>query len=112
MRLLLLTILLLTAACTMTIRLDPGAVVIEPVASEDPTPTREVLSSPTPSIRLQVNAGISANIRSGPSTATGVVAIVPGGTILSQIGSQGDWHQVQLADGRTGWIFSTLVRRL
>ena len=50
------------------------------------------------------------NLRSGPGTATTVVASIPNGTVFTALGrnAEGTWLQVQNA-GHTGWISAGLV---
>lgn len=53
--------------------------------------------------------GARVNIRSGPGTTYSVITVVSAGQRLKGLGKQGDWYQVELPDGRIGWIFSSLV---
>ncbi|MGI5836455.1 MAG: Flp pilus assembly protein CpaB [Chloroflexota bacterium] len=45
-----------------------------------------------------------ANVRSGPSIDSGVIAQVEYGTQMPIIGQQADWYRVKLSDGREGYV--------
>lgn len=51
-----------------------------------------------------------ANIRSGPGTQHPVISTMPVGQTLEETGKSGDWFKVRLADGREGFVLSSLVR--
>ena len=51
-----------------------------------------------------------ANLRSGPGTATDVVATVPASTPLTAYAYAQDWMRVTMADGRIAWVHQGLVR--
>jgi len=54
--------------------------------------------------------GSRVNIRKGPGTNYAVLTILKAGEPVKALGKQGDWYQVQLQDGRVGWVYGTLVR--
>jgi uncharacterized protein YgiM (DUF1202 family) len=58
-----------------------------------------------------VIASQRVNVRSGPSTETQPVSSLAPGEEVAVLGRNGDgtWIQVQLADGRDGWISASLV---
>ena len=73
---------------------DAGAEVAtnpDPIASIPPLRLREVTAS-------------SLRMRSGPGTGNGVVGSAPRGTEVAALASDGDWVEVRLSDGRTGWM--------
>ncbi len=87
----------------------------EPVA-EEPEPevaAPEVVepaeTGPTDTLLARVN--IAANVRSGPGVAYPVIAGADPDTTVTVTGrNQGaDWLQVQLPDGKEGWIFAQLL---
>jgi SH3 domain protein len=43
-------------------------------------------------------------LRSGPGIAYRITASIQVGTMVSMLKEEGDWAQVELEDGRTGWI--------
>jgi SH3-like domain-containing protein len=51
------------------------------------------------------------NIRSGPGMSHSVVSQVRKDEVLAFIGEQGEWFQVQLSGGRTGWIHRNVASR-
>ena len=54
--------------------------------------------------------GTTVNVRSGPGTSHGILGSVRRGDRLAVLGESGNWFQVRMPDGRTGWIFNKLVR--
>lgn len=56
-----------------------------------------------------VITGKYANIRSGPSTRTSILATFKRGTRLSVLKKSGDWYQVTFSNHRLGWIAGWLV---
>jgi pilus assembly protein CpaB len=46
----------------------------------------------------------AANVRSGPSVDSSVIAQMPYGTQMPILGHQADWYRVKLADGREGYV--------
>lgn len=51
----------------------------------------------------------TSNVRSGPGTSFEVLFTLDEGTLLSGHAYENQWVRVSLADGRDGWIYSTLV---
>ncbi|GGL71124.1 SH3 domain-containing protein [Wenxinia marina] len=54
---------------------------------------------------LDTNDGF-LNLRAGPGTTYGIIERLTGGQIVDRLGSSGEWDQVRLSDGRTGWAHS------
>ena len=50
-----------------------------------------------------------ASIRSGPSTKSKILATLKKGTKVESLGKSGDWFNVKLSTGVTGWVFKSLV---
>ena len=59
--------------------------------------------------RLMV-IGNGVRIRSAGSVTAASLAMVSEGDELGKLGQRGNWFEVRLADGKTGWIWSKLVR--
>jgi hypothetical protein len=75
--------------------------------------TPEATASPTPArLTAVVNAGQRVNMRAAPSSTAQVITGVDPGTRLTLLGSSADgaWANVELADGRQGWISASLLR--
>jgi len=51
----------------------------------------------------------SATLRRSPDARSPVVARLEYGDVLRTLGRRGDWVQVRLANGRTGWVARRLV---
>jgi uncharacterized coiled-coil protein SlyX len=60
-------------------------------------------------IPLHFKVSGRANVRDGPGTTFGIAFSVEAGTILSGVSYLDEWIHVTGDDGRTGWIFRTLV---
>ena len=58
-----------------------------------------------------VQATGNVNIRSCGETTCGVVSVATQGKVYSVIGESGDWYEIQLDDGQTGYIASWLTVR-
>lgn len=81
-----------------------------PAATDTPAPT----DTPVPTVaRFTVKTDLTAanvNVRTGPSTAFGIIGTVTRGAQFDISGRNQDysWYQFSL-NGQTGWIFSNLV---
>lgn len=72
-----------------------------PVPTEDATPRVTIVSSP------------SGNMRTGDDTVYNIIMSLPTGTTARILGisNQGTgWYQVQLDDGRVGWVSPVIVQ--
>lgn len=49
------------------------------------------------------------NLRAGPGTGHAVVLRMPNGTVVNLLGTRGDWAQVRLPDGSSGWAWHPFV---
>jgi len=80
---------------------NAGAVV------ELPTPTPE----PSPAPGAAVKATLIMNVRNGPDIAYQIVGSLDDGEEAEIVGKNeaGDWWEVALADGQTGWVYARLV---
>lgn len=88
----------------------PAAQQQAPAATDTPAPT----DTPVPTVaRFTVKTDLTAtnvNVRTGPSTAFGIIGTVTRGAQFDISGRNQDysWYQFSL-NGQTGWIFSNLV---
>lgn len=86
----------------------------QPVQSSQPSPETTQPAQSSVSRQLYINAEDSVvNIRQGPGTGYPLAGKAVRGdensepmTVLSQ---DGEWYQVSLPDGRTGWVAAWLV---
>ena len=82
-----------------------------PQATDPPAPT----DTPVPTVaRFTVKTDLTAinvNVRTGPSTAFGIIGTVARGAQFDISGRnvENTWYQFCCVGGQTGWIFSSLV---
>jgi N-acetylmuramoyl-L-alanine amidase len=91
---------------------------IAPTRKWDPGPAFDMTSfrdrvfggrADTGDIRLTVNVASGLNLRSGPGTSFGVVALLADGTLVEPLATEQNWVQVTVLDSqgnpdRTGWV--------
>jgi len=82
---------------------------------EETLPTKTPIKKPAvttvPELPSQVTVIVAtANIRSGPGTNYGIVGSAKQGEKLAVLGEEGDWCNVELPDGKTGWIYKKLIK--
>ncbi|EFO81763.1 hypothetical protein OSCT_0340 [Oscillochloris trichoides DG-6] len=87
----------------------PSVTPVTPRPTRPPTPSPSSTPTATP-IPPQAEATINANLRSGPSTNTAVVAVVRKGTQVGLLERQGDWYRVRTPDGTQGWMANTVLK--
>lgn len=68
-----------------------------------------ILAAPA-SAAEAVIIGSYVNLRSGPNTTSAKISVTVQGTRFPIVGSQGDWYQLQLADGSTAWAAGWLLQ--
>ena len=68
-----------------------------------------VSSSVVGTTRHYIVKGQTVNVRSGPGTNHKLVGSVKYGEVLRTVKRQGQWVNVRLPNGRTGWVASNLV---
>ena len=84
---------------------------VAPAATDTPAPT----ATPVPNVaRFTVKTDLTAanvNVRTGPSTAFGIIGTVARGAQFDISGRnvENTWYQFCCLGGQTGWIFSALV---
>ncbi|MCE2488656.1 MAG: SH3 domain-containing protein [Anaerolineae bacterium] len=80
-------------------------------ASVTPPPSETPPPSPTPARSGLIDAVRSVNLRSGPGVSYGALAALQPGerVILLAQDEDASWQQVQLADGRVGWVAASLI---
>lgn len=50
------------------------------------------------------------NVRTGPSTSYSIIHVLWYGNNVKVIGESGDWIQIQLSDGRIGWVSRIYIK--
>ncbi len=106
------TITLVVATVTPPPTATPVVTVTTPPSpTATPEPSETPLPSATPVRSGVIDAERSVNLRAGPGVSyAAMAALQPGDevTLLAQ-DEDANWHQVQLEDGRTGWVAASLV---
>jgi hypothetical protein len=97
---------LLTRTPLPTATLTPSETPIPPTPTISPTP------SPTPPVIGIISSLQSVNVRRGPSASEVAFAALDAGTRVEVLGTnvEATWLNVQLEDGREGWVSAALVR--
>lgn len=114
-----------TATATVTATATATATVTDiPTATDVPTETDAPTATSLPTGTATTDTPADAdtfiayiigqgmiNVRSGAGTSHPVIAQVARGAAITVTGANaaGDWWQVRLDDGRTGWIFAALM---
>jgi uncharacterized protein YgiM (DUF1202 family) len=82
-----------------------------PAVTATPTPEVEVTATPAALIG-EIDADAAVNVRAEPTTTAAILIRLNPDTEVAVLGrsANGDWVQVQLADGQTGWISADFVR--
>lgn len=80
----------------------------EPPASEQTAPPPQA-KGPQGSGKTATVSGSTVNVRSGPGTDNGITGQVKQGDTLAVFGQSGDWYQVSLPGGGSGWVAGWLV---
>jgi uncharacterized protein YgiM (DUF1202 family) len=75
-----------------------GAAVVAPIAVEEKTQSELIIA-----------VGV-ANIRDAENDKSRMISRAKKGEKVVKLGSSGDWYQVRLSSGVTGWVRSDLVR--
>lgn len=89
----------------------PATATPLPSATATPEPSKTPPPSPTPARSGLIDAVRSVNLRSGPGVGYGALAALQPGerVILLAQDEDASWQQVQLADGRSGWVAASLI---
>ena len=99
-----------TATPPPTATPTPSPTLTRTPTKRPPTPTPTSTSTPRP----QVVSSATVNIRSGPGTDYSIAGELLADKALPVIGtnSQRNWWQVQMTNGRVGWIANSVVDAL
>jgi hypothetical protein len=101
---------LLLAAATPTPTASPSSTET-PTATPTPTPSVTLTVTPTTGAPMAVVELDPLNLRAGPDTVFGLVAVLREGDALTVLGKSADagWLQVRTEDGKTGWVAAAYV---
>jgi N-acetylmuramoyl-L-alanine amidase len=72
-----------------------------------------IVSLPVSAAKAESSVQVSVdklNVRSGPSLQDQVLTTLPVNSVLPVLAEQGEWLNVRLPDGRTGWVAGWLVK--
>jgi curli biogenesis system outer membrane secretion channel CsgG len=85
--------------------LSSSPVVTQQPVAVSPSATYEPFVNP----KVVELKGSKINVRTGPGKDYPLLTTVEGGLKAKAIGKQGEWYQLQLPDGRIGWVHKSLV---
>ena len=82
------------------------------VPTEEPTATPDVPPTATPDTSPKAQIGSPLNVREGPGTTYNIVGGLQEGEVMPITGKNaaGDWWQIQMDGGITGWVYGPLVQ--
>lgn len=105
-----------------SVKLMLGALVIGTIpfaghakVHAETTGTNQVQAAPVSfeSNRLDTSGTVTAsrlNVRKGPSTSYSIMHLLWNGNRVKVIGESGNWYQIRLSDGRTGWVSKNYLK--
>jgi len=99
-----------TNTATTTPTLTPTPTATRPSATA--TRTRTPQPSATPVVNATVTGNQSINVRTGDGSSFSVLTSLRPGTVVKVLGisrTHNDWFQIELEDGRKGWVSARLV---
>lgn len=79
------------------------------VEAEPEPPSEEQPASAAAAGSTRTVLGEGANVRSGPSTASGKVFALSGGAAVTVTDTERGWHRITDAKGRSGWVYGRYV---
>ena len=96
-------VLVLGAFCLIGAGCASAPPPVPPPPDPAPVVPEAVPAAPPPPVYVRVT-GSKLNVREAPATTARVLARSPRGTRLIKRGEEGDWLEVELADGTRGWV--------
>jgi len=80
-------------------------------AAVEPTPTSSGQSVAQTALNTTGIVTVSKlNMRTGPSTTYSIIHVLWQGNQVKVIGESGNWYQIKLSDGRTGWASKSYLQ--
>jgi len=87
-----------------------GGVVVAPPTGGSTTPVPVTPDSPTPVRAVYPRPERNwCNVRAQASTAAALVGQCPRGSSMTWLKTSGDWFQVRLNNGTTGWVHNSVA---
>ena len=102
-------VLLLALCFGLAVGCQTAAPPPPPAPSPEPAPAAPAAPAPPPET-VHVT-GSRLNVRAQATTSSATVGRVKRGETLTVVGRDGDWVQVRLADGTTGWVSGRYVAK-
>lgn len=91
---------MIVASIPFAISMNTQAADVSPITQQSATQSTGITALSTTGVVTANNL----NVRSGPSTSYSIIHVIWKGNKVKVIGQSGDWYQIQLSDGRTGWV--------
>jgi len=82
-------------------------------ATAAPAATQQTEAQPYYITKLSTTGIVTAsklNVRQGPSTNYSIIHVLWNGNKVKVIGESGDWIEIQLSDGRIGWVSRAYIK--
>ena len=96
------------ACCLLATGCASAPAPAPPPPEPAPVVPEAIPPAPAPPAYVRVT-GSRLNVREAPTTAAKTVTRVARGTRLAKRGEQGEWLEVELADGTRGWVHGKYV---
>jgi hypothetical protein len=100
--------LALGAMCLIMAGCASAPAPVPPPPEPAPVVPEAVPAAPPPPAYVRVT-GSRLNVREAPATTAKVLARTPRGSRLIKLGEDGEWLEVELADGTRGWVHRSYV---
>ncbi|MCF8128837.1 MAG: SH3 domain-containing protein [Deltaproteobacteria bacterium] len=84
----------------------------EKTAEAAPPSKEKKLKAKEKNLKELVVTVVQGNVRKGPSVKEKVLFRIARGDKLQEIGQKGNWYEIRLSDGRSGWAHQTLFKTL
>ena len=91
-----------TVAALMPTPPSPDAVIETPAETTEPSGSM---------VLVKMREGATLNVRAEPTTQGEILGYLENGDMMPFMGESGDWYQIEIEEGRSGWVskkYSTL----
>jgi len=87
--------------------------IISPLSSSQNTPS--ITPTPTAVIPQNIivtteNPKIPVNVRTEPASSSAILAKIKSGAVFPCLDSKEGWYQIQLKNGKSGWVYGEFVK--